>query len=814
MNLKTVACCALTLWLAAPSARAQSESMPTTLTGLAVDSTGLALPGVTVTLTTNDPARNEPLVQFTDASGTFTFDQLESGSYTLAFSLQGFQDRQLDVTVPAPDTLKIVLPLAGFSESVTVKPDSRQMSEPAPNTTTLDEKQLAALPLKSERFEDALPLLPGVVRGPDGLLNMNGARADQSALVVNGVNMSDPVTGDFAMRLPIEAIETITLHSGASVATFGNATGGVTDVVVRAGQDRLAVQVQNVMPRLRFQEDGIRGIDSFTPRVRVSGPIRKGRAWFSDAASYRFVRSRVDELHPLAESEQVVESFDALSQTDVAIGAGHHLAATLVWFPGDIDNAAIDTLHPFDATPDIEQRGWGGDVSVRSMLSDRTTLSTSLASREYDVDVAPKHRSGSQVTVSGVRSNYFNRFDRSSRRDDLKSTIAHYVPHRAGSHLMKAGGQLAHTTYDGIDASLPVTILRADGAAIQRIDFIGDPGVGAENWEVAAFVDDEWDASERVTLRAGGRYSHEGIAGEHTLASRLDATVRPFADGRTVIRAGAGRLYDKLPLSADDFERRQSRRISDLDGLGAVAGTVTLDARVSPAGLRTPGATAFNAEVDHRMTPRLTGRISYRHVRGFNQLVVDPREDLGMLQLSNRGRTRVHEFEATVRRQFREASFVNVSYVYASTKGNLNDFVSLFGNLRDPILHPDEFARQAFDVPNRFLVWGVLNFPHDVVVSPTVEYRTGFPYSVVNQHQLVVGSRNGGGRFPDLFTFDLGVTKDVVVAGQQLRVGVQFFNLTDHFNPRDVQNNTGSPLFGTFANSADRQVRAKLVFLF
>jgi hypothetical protein len=152
--------------------------------------------------------------------------------------------------------------------------------------------------------------------------------------------------------------------------------------------------------------------------------------------------------------------------------------------------------------------------------------------------------------------------------------------------------------------------------------------------------------------------------------------------------------------------------------------------------------------------------------------------------------------------------------VRSSTKGNLNDFVSLFGDIREPVLHPDEYARQPFDVPHRLLIWGIVNLPGNIVVSPTAEYRTGFPYTVVNEQQLVIGERNDGGRFPNLFTFDLGVTKEVVVARQRLRVGVQVFNLTDRFNPRDVQNNADSPLFGTFANSADRQVRAKVVFLF
>ena len=64
-------------------------------------------------------------------------------------------------------------------------------------------------------------------------------------------------------------------------------------------------------------------------------------------------------------------------------------------------------------------------------------------------------------------------------------------------------------------------------------------------------------------------------------------------------------------------------------------------------------------------------------------------------------------------------------------------------------------------------------------------------------------------------TMDLAVTKDVQVTKKyRARIGVQVFNLTDHFNPRDLQNNTASPLYGSYANSVKRQVRGKFVVLF
>ena len=107
--------------------------------------------------------------------------------------------------------------------------------------------------------------------------------------------------------------------------------------------------------------------------------------------------------------------------------------------------------------------------------------------------------------------------------------------------------------------------------------------------------------------------------------------------------------------------------------------------------------------------------------------------------------------------------------------------------------------------------------PYDLVATPVVEWRSGFPYSIVNEDQNFVGPRNTGGRFPPLVTFDVLITKGVTIPfrGKKYkgRVGLSVFNITNHWNPRDVQNNLNSPQFGTFFNSPDRSFRTKFEFV-
>jgi hypothetical protein len=103
---------------------------------------------------------------------------------------------------------------------------------------------------------------------------------------------------------------------------------------------------------------------------------------------------------------------------------------------------------------------------------------------------------------------------------------------------------------------------------------------------------------------------------------------------------------------------------------------------------------------------------------------------------------------------------------------------------------------------------------HGITIVPGVEWRSGFPYTVFTEDYEVVGERNRGGRFPTFFSADLSVMKALTFKKKSFRVGFQIFNLTDHYNPRDVYSNQASSNFGQFADSVDFSIRARLGFDF
>jgi hypothetical protein len=188
----------------------------------------------------------------------------------------------------------------------------------------------------------------------------------------------------------------------------------------------------------------------------------------------------------------------------------------------------------------------------------------------------------------------------------------------------------------------------------------------------------------------------------------------------------------------------------------------------------------------------------------------------GRLALSNGGSDSYREFQLAAQYKVHR-SVLNASYVRSRAFGDLNDFNQFFGNLAQPVIQPNARGRLPFDAPNRFLFWGTLAGPLKLTLVPVYDLHTGFPYSAENEFREYVGPRNVR-RFPRFSSFDLQITRPVTLHfGEKrlhARVGGSVFNLFNHFDPRDVQNNLGSARFGEFFNTSWREYRGKFVMEF
>jgi hypothetical protein len=165
------------------------------------------------------------------------------------------------------------------------------------------------------------------------------------------------------------------------------------------------------------------------------------------------------------------------------------------------------------------------------------------------------------------------------------------------------------------------------------------------------------------------------------------------------------------------------------------------------------------------------------------------------------GRSTYEEFHVSFRQVWHDSQQLFVSYVRSSARGELNDFMTLFAGFDQPLLQPGGMSRLAADAPNRWLAWGTVNTPlWGIVVSPVMEWHSGFPYSVVDERYFYRGEPNSAA-FPAFMAVDMIAYKTVTYKKRAADVGIQLFNLTNHKNPRDVYPVFGARRYGTYTNS-------------
>jgi hypothetical protein len=754
-------------------------------------------------------------------AGEYEFTKLSPGEYTLEATAEGFKTSSKTFAIRGGESLveNISLEVADITASVSVTSASEnvQTTDAAP-TNTVKHDTLQTLPLPNEQLLDALPLLPGVVRGPDGQIDMNGARASQSSMTVNSANVTDPVTGQFAFNLPIEAVEAVQVLTNPYAAEYGRFTGGVTAVTTRSGTDKFNVEAQSFFPRFRRRGGKWTGVEAFTPRLAFSGPVKRNKLWFMQSFEYRFVRTPVYSLPP-DKRDTGLESFDSVTQMDWDINPRHHLTSTFSLFPEKLRFVGLNTFNPEEVTPNYKQRGFFLGLNERWTVSDKALLESYLSVKKFEADVFPSSGEHAMNFAPDVNSgNYFNRQDRRSTRVDALEIYNFTPPDFAGTHFMKVGMGLTHTTFDGRNRSNTVRILRRDGTITQQIDFRGGGALSRNTTEFSSFFEDKWTINDRLTLEYGVRLDRDTIAHENNLAPRLAFAFTPIRDGRTVVRGGLGLFYDRINLNTATFSQLQDRLITSF-GLDGRQTSQLQHMVVENGRFLTPRSMSWNIEFDREWLKNLLVRVGYQQRQGTREYILDPLDSEtsgSSLLLSNGGKSRYREFQVTTRYTFHGQDELNASYVRSRAIGDLNDFNSYYANFENPIIRRNERSFLPFDAPNRFVFWGNFTVKYGLTVAPVLDLRNGFPLSVIDEDRNFVGPRNRAGRFPNFTSLDLQVLKSVSAPGRfsenyRFRVGVKVFNLTNHFNPRDFQGNNASDEFGGFYNGVGRKFGMKFV---
>jgi hypothetical protein len=805
-----------------------SSSVQGVVTVKAPEGEPIAMEGITVNLR-GSTLGDKSLSALTDAKGHYQFDQLSAGSYLAEVRMEGFEPFSSTLALGRGEVRveSIVLQIAVVVQKVEVQDQAAKVAtEASAPAAKLTERQFQTLPLAQQKFKDALPLVPGVVRTPDGQLNVKGEIENQGMLLVDSAQNVDPVTGSFSIPVPLDAIRTVDVNKAPYDAEYGGFSGGLTTIDTKAPSSSWKYGVMDFIPGLRGKAGHLVGIGAETPRLFFGGPLIKNRLNFSEAFTYDFRRKPVRGL-PWPDNETKKEGFASLSSFQAILSPQHLLAVNITGFSNRVRYADINALVPQPASSDDGQHGVSVGASDSYQFHSGAMLTTVLHYMRFDSGAHGQGANDMLITPEGWGGNYFNASSRTSDQYELLPIYRFPIREWWGRHELKAGVDFTHRTYHVSPYSHPLQLLRQDGSLAEKIDFEDHGEFAARDTEVAEFVQDHWMLNERLTMDLGGRFTTQTNGRSTAFAPRAGLVYSPGEDHKTILRAGGGLFNGRVPLLLADSWDDPTRVVTQFNQSGAPLGPpiVFQNGFVQsvagggwvPKHLQldtSPRNFSGNVEIDRELGHGLVLRESYLYSQTQDLYLVTPVTLASgpLMGLANRGGSHYHEIQTTLRYRLRERSELNVSYVHSQGRGDLNTISNLYVPFEQPIIRPNYTGDFAGNVPNRMVSWGTFALPGKLTVSPVADVRSGFPYSEVDTLQNYVGVPNGQ-RYSTFFSLDLKVYREFKVSSlpfmgrfknQKLRLGVYSLNLTNHGNYLDVYNNVASPNFGHFAGLQHR----------
>ena len=785
-----------------------------------------ALEGIIVNLSAG--AQKPPSSSVSAADGHFRFTGLSAGTYLLEVSPGGFKPFAATIVLqPGESQVQDVrLQLATVADSIEVQGQALEVTAHSSDPDTkLTEHDFLALPMAQQKFSEALPIVPGVVRTNDGVLNIKGEVENQGMLLVDAAQMVNPVTGSFSVGVPLASVETLNVFEAPYNAQYGGFSGGLAAIETKAPPSQWQYSLLDFVPGARVKNRHIVGISADTPRLFVGGPLIKNRVTISEAFDYT-IRNTPVRGQPWPKDERKLRGFTSFTNLQAVLSPRHLLTANVAAFSSRTQFDDISSLVPQSASSNSGSKGAFVTLNEADQFSSGT-LNTTFRYTRFDSNEYGQGDQGLLMTPEGLGGNAFNRSTRTANQFEVLPAFALARRRWHGSHELKVGTDIVHGYYDGTSHSNPIEVLREDRSLAEQIGFSGSNPLHASETEVSEFVQDHWVLNDRLAIDSGLRVTTQSNGRSAAFAPRLGLIHSLGTERKTVFRAGAGVFYNRVSMLAATFLQNPTRAVTMYNQAGMAVGppavfeNAYLDFGGASPTVRTsgdPGTSprniTWNAEVEREVNSRTSVKFGYLQSQVSNLYVVMPWNEGptadNVLGLSHTGNSRYREFQAGVRYRLGQRGDVNVTYLRSQAKGSLNTLANTYVPFEQPIIRPNVNDYLASDIPDRLLSSGVFHLPHGFTISPVVDLHTGFRYSNVDVLDNYVGRPNSQ-RFPTYFSLDMKVYRDFrlpAFAGRlkdhRFRLGIYSLNTTNHQNPHDVFNNITSSDFGHFVGFQHR----------
>ena len=761
-----------------------------------LDQTNLPLPGVRV-----DVYRGDQVIQSTMTAGDGTFEILPGpAADTVEATLEGFETTRVARTAAE----RIVMPIAHTTNVTEVVASALTSSGSSMEHlgSTMTAPLAQRLPAARPRILQSLPLLPSVVRGRDGLLRIGGTRPHESALWIDGFDVSDPVTLTSGIDLPNESVKGMAVVRDPVSATFSGVLGSMASIETTAGTGAFRAGVQGFIPRPRLNSRyGIGRIEAFFPRAYASGHIGSHARFFS-SVELNFERVPVPGVTTQSGTPAVgATGIVSFARIDFDLSPSNTLTIEGLFSPANSSYSGLSPLQQPESAPDVRSRDLFGGIVDRVVLGPRDLLTLRVGVMNHRTKIQPAGVGDAVLRPDGWRQNWFSAVDTDGTRPSASVTWDRSGLSAHGTHTFSLTGDMQFRTMSSVVDHRPVRVENDLGRLTRSIEFATLPGpITTHDARGGAGLRDLWDVTARLQLDLDLRLDGYQGAGGLTPSPRIGLRYTLDSGGRTTLKASAGRFVGRPPLGAQAFDQFPTRFDRSFD---AATGAQIASSTYRPVtrALELPRSDGVTLEIEHKIRPGLEAQAALRYRRGSHLPTVMVWPLTGEAALASTGDSDYREFQISVRQAWSPDAQFFASYVRAASRAESNDFGSMFTNLDAPLLEPNDAASPAIaDVPHRLRAWATFTLPHRVVISPAVDWRTGFPYTVQDIRRRFVGGFNTA-RLPTLFAVDLTAFKTFDLFRRKMDLGLQVFNLTNHFNPRDVISVVDSPRFGELTNN-------------
>jgi hypothetical protein len=803
---------------------AQAQSTSTDLRGQIIDESGLPVARVEVVLRFGSGGSQ---TVYTDNAGRFESQFTGISQVELSLSKPGFfriDGRTLslaagvtEISLTLNHETELQEKLEVQSEPVQIDPDTTSHQE------SLVQHEILNTPVPSSHdLQQSLRTIPQVIADTSGKLHVAGGRQEQTEVLLDGFEINDPASNSFTSRVNVDAVRSVTIETGGYGAQYAHGSGSILELDTQSGDDRWRSGATNFIPELSLQQGTHFG--NWYPRVSFSGPIKKGKAWFSDALSVQHNFRLVREL-PRGENINTQWSQDNLLRGQVNLTARNILQANFIFNHLTDPGQGLGPFSPMSTTIDYKAKRYF--VSVKDQIwVGRTLFDVGGAVDTGSSDSEPQGNLTYIVTPSSTSGNYFQTVSQQSQRWQLVGNVTTGALEFFGTHTISAGWNTASLRFSQQALRTQIDFQRADTSLSERATFSNPDGssgpraFGISNSQLGGYAQDVWRPWKSFVFSLGMRTDWDHLIHENVMQPRIAMNWVPSEDGRMKFTVAWGKHYQPLNLSVLGQGSDQLRTDQFYNPPAACTPVPGCFPPVPiPAGL--PVVTSFVAPLNELQQPRSYNTTAEWQERLFESTFVgasfllresrdgfawETQPSGGRLVLHNNRQDRYVSGEVWIRHAFGDNAQIDVDYTRSRASSN-----EVFDpNLAMLVLAPQQAGPLAWDAPNRIVSSGWTPIPFwGLLLSGFFEYRTGFPFSVVNERQQVDGAPNSR-RFPQYLSLNIGLEKKFQFRGHEWAVRVTGVNITGHRNPDSVVNNEDAVNYLRFAGGQRRTFTLRL----